>query len=178
MTRMTRNARRCDCERARQLASLAPDGCLSPIERAHLLGHLEFCRACSEFAEAVADASRVVAAAPLEAFPVDLDVILAASSRRTATARRSWPRSPLRWDFLLGSATGAGVVAATTFLLLVGASDLRSGEQRLAQSGPVVVVQAVDSNRAFIAEVQALKTASHRLVLDVTSVRRPGLQLE
>ena len=175
---MTRNARRCDCARARQLASLAPDGCLSPIERAHLLGHLEFCRACSEFAEAVADASRAVAAAPLEAFPVDLDVILAASSRRTATARRSWPRSPLRWDFLLGSATGAGVVAATTFLLLVGASDLRSGGQRLAQSGPVVIVQAVDSNQELLWEIQAFKTASRTSGTAVTSVRHPGLQLE
>jgi predicted anti-sigma-YlaC factor YlaD len=72
------------CERARCFASLRPDGELTDIQEKFLAFHLEDCRPCREFAEAVAVTTTTIRATPPLAAP---QVRFVRPARRRLSAR-------------------------------------------------------------------------------------------
>jgi hypothetical protein len=72
------------CERARCFACLRPDGELTDIQEKFLAFHLEDCRTCREFAEAVAVTTTTIRATPPLAAP---DVRVVRPARRRLSAR-------------------------------------------------------------------------------------------
>jgi hypothetical protein len=79
-----------ECERARVLAALAPDGELSELERRGLRSHLRGCRSCARFARGVERVSALVRAEELvrPSMPATVPHVV---RRRTALAVRIRP---------------------------------------------------------------------------------------
>lgn len=75
------------CDRARNWASLAPDGELSELERKLLGSHLDRCDACANFAVHVAAVAAELRAASLE--PLERPISVPSWRRRPAYARLS-----------------------------------------------------------------------------------------
>jgi predicted anti-sigma-YlaC factor YlaD len=79
-----------ECERARVLAALAPDGELSELERHGLTAHLRACRSCARFARGVERVSTLLRAEELvqPSFPATVPHVV---RRRAALAARARP---------------------------------------------------------------------------------------
>jgi predicted anti-sigma-YlaC factor YlaD len=76
-----------ECERARVLAALAPDGELSELERQGLRSHLRGCRSCARFARGVDRVSLMLRAEELERPSVPATVPHVVRRRRVLAAR-------------------------------------------------------------------------------------------
>lgn len=86
---MSRSGSR-ECERARVLAALAPDGELSELERRGLRSHLRACRSCARFARGVERVSALLRAEELvrPSLPATLPHVV---RRRRVLAARARP---------------------------------------------------------------------------------------
>ncbi|MBM3677433.1 MAG: hypothetical protein FJW96_06055 [Actinobacteria bacterium] len=94
---------RFECQRARELAALQPDGALTEVETVALRHHLDECAACRGFADIVATLSERLAVAPLEPAP---GVWTVAPTRRGMAARARWTLASVAAVLVLVALTG------------------------------------------------------------------------
>jgi predicted anti-sigma-YlaC factor YlaD len=151
------------CMRARDLAGASFDGPLPAVDATLLTGHLETCGECRAVTAEMAATSRVLPAlADIDPGPWFTARVLAATSRRRASARladrwrRAWSAMVDRPRFALEAA-----YALTLVLFLVAGNPMTALGRTAARIEPVARQRLADgveqANRAITSGLDALK---------------------